>query len=260
MSTRRLARVAGPLELSLVPAASRGRAGAALALALLAHAGLAAVALQQEAPRPQIVDVTQVDLLPPAAPAPPPPPPPALEPPSSEPPRAAAAPRARSRALPKTPPASAAPLRTIDEATATPDEPVRFVTDPNGAAFGFGTVARGGTAASAFGPVSSDAPPVPRREPAAVALGRAPRLAESDPCRGYFPARASVDRGEVALRVRVERDGSVRAITVVTETPLGHGFGFAARDCLRAKRFEPALDPSGREVAVVSPITVRFKR
>jgi hypothetical protein len=62
------------------------------------------------------------------------------------------------------------------------------------------------------------------------------------------------------MRVRVERDGAVRSVSVDRESPAGHGFGFAARDCLLSKRFTPALDRAGAEVAVVSPVTVRFSR
>jgi hypothetical protein len=146
----------------------------------------------------------------------------------------------------------------------TSDEPVRFVTDPNGTAFGYGTVQRGGSAASApLGaalPVGKPSAPVGSGSGENPVLSRAPQLGESDPCRGFFPSRAQVDRGEVALRVRVETDGKVRSVSVSREAPLGHGFGFAARDCLLSKRFTPALDREGREVAVVSPVTVRFSR
>jgi outer membrane biosynthesis protein TonB len=168
------------------------------------------------------------------------------------------------RPQPAPPPASAAPLRTIDESVKTADEPVRFVTDPNGSAFGYGTVQRGGSAASA--PVGAALPVGRPSAPASSGSGdnpilsRAPQLGESDPCRGFFPSRAQVDRGEVALRVRVEADGKVRSVAVSRETPVGHGFGFAARDCLLSKRFTPALDKDGHEVSVVSPVTVRFSR
>ena len=242
-----------------------GRTACAWVVALAAHGGLVALALNTDPPAPPLVSVTEVELLKP----PPPPPPPAA--PAPEPaPAPAMAPRPTRRAAPRPqpaptpPPASAAPLRTIDESVKTADEPVRFVTDPNGSAFGYGTVQRGGTAASA--PVGAALPVgnpgVSKSQGSGEnpILSRAPELGESDPCRGFFPGRAQVDRGEVALRVRVEADGKVRSVSVSRETPLGHGFGFAARDCLLSKRFTPALDRDGREVAVVSPVTVRFSR
>jgi outer membrane biosynthesis protein TonB len=234
-------------------------------VALVAHGALVALALDTEPPAPPLVSVTEVELL-----EPPPPPPPAARAPEPLAPAPAMAPRPERRAAPRPlpaptpPPASAAPLRTIDESVKTSDEPVRFVTDPNGAAFGYGTVQRGGTAASA-----SAGAALPVGQPHVLArsgsgenpiLSRAPKLGESDPCRGFFPTRAQVDRGEVALRVRVEADGKVRSVSVSRETPVGHGFGFAARDCLLTKLFTPALDKDGHEVAVVSPVTVRFSR
>jgi protein TonB len=234
-------------------------------IALVAHGALVALALNTDPAVPPLVSVTEVELLKP------PPPPPAAPAPEPPPPAAAAlAPRPERRAAPRPapapapPPASAAPLRTIDESVKTSDEPVRFVTDPNGTAFGYGTVQRGGTAASASAgaALAVAQPSVPARSGSGQnpILSRAPKLGESDPCRGFFPTRAQVDRGEVALRVRVEADGKVRSVSVSRETPVGHGFGFAARDCLLSKLFTPALDKDGHEVAVVSPVTVRFSR
>jgi periplasmic protein TonB len=243
--------------------ASHMRAACALAIALLGHGALVALAFDQTAPPPALVAVTEVELAERAAPEPPPKlPEPAASVPDPQ-------PRAERRSAPKrerpaeAPAAKAAALHTIDEDVKTASEPVRFVTDPNGDAFGFGSVARGGTAASATGPVTAAPPIVPEQRSGPGAqpeLSRSPALAESDPCRGFFPERAAVDRGEVTLRVRVDGDGSVRAVTVAREAPVGHGFGFAARDCLLSKRFSPALDRAGHPVSVLSPVTVRFAR
>ncbi len=233
------------------------RAACGALVALAAHAGLVVLARAWTPASPPLVAVTEIDLLPP-------PPPPAPELPTEPPPPAAqplAPARTRARAPAAPAPARAGALRTAEESAKTTSEPVRFVTDPNGAAYGFGTVARGGTADAAPTGAALGGGTAPAAQPGpAPILSRPPRLAEGDPCRGYFPSRARVDQGEVALRVRVERDGSVRAISVSRESPLGHGFGFAARDCLLAKRFSPALDRDGREVAVTSPVTVRFSR
>lgn len=242
-----------------------GRSACALLLALAGHGGLVALALEQEPARPPLVAVTEVELLEPRD-LPLPEPPPELEP---EPPPAAAEPRAARRAAPaKAPrpsapqPASAAPLRTVAETTPTSEEPVRFVTDPNGTAFGYGAVQRGGTAlAGVAAPMQPAAAPTRgNQEGPQPLLSRPPSLSESEPCRGFFPARATLDRGDVALKVRVETDGRVRSVAIAREQPVGQGFGFAARDCLLSKRFSPALDLAGREVAVVSPVTVRFSR
>jgi periplasmic protein TonB len=207
------------------------------------------------------VAVTEIALAPPPLPAPPPP---SETPPAPEPPAPAAQPRrARApRADKPEPVAKAAPVRTIDEAVKSAEEPVRFVTDPNGTSFGYGAVQRGGTAEAASPSARGQPAPGPARAGSAgqPVLSRPPRLAGSDPCRGFFPKRAGVDHGEVTLRVRVERDGSVRSVTVDRESPERQGFGAAARDCLLSKHFSPALDEGGREVAVVSPVTVRFSR
>jgi periplasmic protein TonB len=241
------------------------RTATALLVAALAHASLVAVAFVQEPPAPKLVTVTEVELQKPAASSPlPPPPPPLPEPPREAAAPVARAPRAHAAKAPAPAPAAAAPLRTIDDAVKTADEPVRFVTDPNGTAFGYGTVARGGTGTGAPGAQLPAGPELPLSgaggHGTAPELSRPPSLAEVDPCRGFFPARAQADRGEVLLKVRLESDGKVRSVAIAREVPGAQGFGFAARDCLMSKRFSPALDKAGRPVAVVSPVTIRFSR
>jgi outer membrane biosynthesis protein TonB len=242
------------------------RTATALLVAALAHASLVAVAvaLEQGPPAPALVSVTEVELQMPAAISPPPPPAPE-GPPTPEP--AAPAARAARTHAPKAAapaPAAAAPLRTIDDAVKTAEEPVRFVTDPSGSAFGYGTVARGGTGTGAPGAQLPDGPDAPVSgaggKSAAPELSRPPSLRELDPCRGFFPERAQADRGEVSLKVRVEADGKVRSVAIAREVPAAQGFGSAARDCLMSKHFSPALDESGLPVAVLSPVTIRFSR
>ncbi|HEY6877324.1 MAG TPA: TonB family protein [Polyangiales bacterium] len=244
------------------------RGAAAWILAALMHAGLVGLALDREPPPRAIARVTEVELqrpLPPPIPAPLPP----AEPQAPKPEAAPQAPRSRAHApaakpVPKPAPAAAAPLRTVDETVKTAEEPVRFVTDPNGTAFGYGTVARGGTGSGAPGAQLPEGPEpslaAAPGTPSAPALSRPPSLDELEPCRGFFPERAQADRGEVALKVRVEADGKVRSVTIARESPSGQGFGFAARECLMSKRFSPALDKAGQPVAVVSPVTIRFSR
>jgi TonB family protein len=263
------------LEAELSPMASevsrrsstRLRHAGATLFAVLCHAGIAWLALRAEAPLSvKPAAVTEVSLLPP----PPPPAPPAEEAPKpaeEEPPVELKPVRARARAEPReeSRAASAAPLLTADEATPTGDEPVRFVTDPNGSAFGFGVVARGGTAKEGLGTSVAKAAPLPTAvvDPNAAfrgELGRAPRLTVFDPCRGFFPSDAQTDRGDAAVRVTVAADGSVAAVSVLAERPSAQGFGKAARACLLAARFEPALDTRGRAVVAIAPITVKFSR
>jgi periplasmic protein TonB len=242
---------------------ARGRTAVATVAALLAHGALIALAFNHSPAARALVTTTEVELLPPAPPPAEPPPPSAPEPEPVKPvvARAPRAPRAPAPVEPEPPPAAAAaPLRVAEENAKVSSEPVRFVTDPNGASFGYGAVARGGSGAGA----GSSGPRVEGPAPSSLAepgsLSRPPRLQEREPCRGFFPPTARVDRGEVALKLRVERDGSVRSLTVEREEPLGQGFGFAARDCLRSKRFSPALNRAGQPVAVMAPISVRFSR
>lgn len=254
------------------PAKSRASAGVrhggSVLVAALCHAGLAWLAMHAEAPpKAGPTAVTEVSLLPPSPS--PPPPPPAPEVAKPEPPAVDPKPvRARAPSAPREEPkaASAAPLLTAPEEAPDPAEPVRFVTDPNGTAFGFGVVARGGTAKEGLGgntAKSAPASPTPVVDPNAPfrgELGRAPRLTVFDPCRGFFPSAAQVDRGDAAVRVTVAIDGSVAAVSVLAESPLAQGFGKAARACLLAARFEPALDTRGRAVVAIAPITVKFSR
>jgi outer membrane biosynthesis protein TonB len=235
-------------------------------LAALCHAWLAWFASRAELPgRAALTIVSEVSLAPPPAPAPPPPPPEPVAPPVAAEPKAASRPRAAPKPAAEPRAASAAPLLTANESAPEPEAPVRFVTDPNGTAFGFGSVARGGTAREGTGsstaPVAPTAPPpVDPDAPFRGALGRPPKLDAFDPCRGFFPRSAQVDRGDAAVRVIVAADGRVRNVAVVAERPAAQGFGPAARACLLATRFEPALDTSGRAVVAVAPITVKFSR
>ncbi|HEX6240823.1 MAG TPA: energy transducer TonB, partial [Polyangiales bacterium] len=87
-----------------------------------------------------------------------------------------------------------------------------------------------------------------------------PRLDESDPCRGFFPTGASVDRGEVTVALRIGADGAVQRASVQREEPAGQGFGASATRCLKAKRFLPARDENDRAVIAEAPVTVRFSR
>ena len=154
-------------------------------------------------------------------------------------------------------PTPAPQVRTVESSVPARDEPVRFSSGLNGATFGYGTMAAGSAAGGTGAAQSMSAG---SKSEAAPKLSRPPSLGEADPCRGFFPARATVDRGEVALSVRIEADGRVRSVAVSREAPSAQGFGAAARECLLSKHFSPALDLSGVAVSVLSPVTVRFSR
>jgi TonB family protein len=238
--------------------------GFAAAVAL--HAGLVAIALRCEPTHAAAaLIVSEVELAPPA-------PPPELEPakpPAAPEPEKAPEPARvhhRAPAPPKeAPPAAAGALHTAKEdAQPSASEPVRFAVDANGAGYGFGVVAAGGTGTGRGGngpsaPATTDgnapsAAPVPR------AFAVPPRLDESDPCRGYFPSKASADRGEVTVKLLISEQGEVRRVSVLSEEPIGQGFGRAAQECLKKKRFVPARDASDRATAAEAPVNVRFSR
>jgi hypothetical protein len=148
------------------------------------------------------------------------------------------------------------------------EAPLDFVTDPNGTSYGYGVVSRGGSntsdgpkgASAAAGPSAAPiAAPAPALA-AAADLSERPHLGVGDPCRGFFPAAASADAAAAVLRVVVEPNGKVRAVTLVSETPSGQGFGAAARECLRGQRFSNPRDHDGKAVATATTVRVRFER
>jgi len=214
------------------------------------------------APQLRELEVTMLD------PEPPPPPlPVAPEPaPEPEPEKPVRAERAKA-AAPPSPARAGALLTTPEEPTQTPiaDEPVRFVTDPNGRGYGSGMVARGGTAdhAEHAVPVPPVLAPAPTAKPGLVfaeRLSRQPSLGAHDPCRGFFPQGAQTNRGEVSVIATVRDQGSVVRTEIESETPLGQGFGAAARACLAKQRFEPALDDAGKPTAARTRVRITFAR
>ena len=159
--------------------------------------------------------------------------------------------------------ASAAPAQQTEQA-------VDFTTDPNGASFGGGVVAVGGSAA--FGApsarvtaVSGTAPLAPPR-PAGEALtpvsdlSRKPQLPATDPCRGFFPAAARDDEGAVVVMVTIAKSGRVLNTQLLSETPPGQGFGGAARTCLASQHFIPAQDREGNAASTAIRVNLRFTR
>lgn len=262
----------------------------AVFLAGALHLGLALVSLTlpHGSPRtPPLATSMEVDLA--AWPAPTTPeldtpllsPPEAPEPEpaaAAEPVRVAREPRDPARQVTQgleTEPPPAAHAGALLTATAEPspgETPVRFVSDPTGASFGFGVVARGGTAshgvlgASASGRGAPS--PTPTLQPPSAGpvvtpaseLSRPPRLDEDDACRGHFPAGSRVDHGVVTLRVVVQASGAAARVSVERETPADQGFGQAARQCLRAARFTPALGVDGAPTTAAARVTIRFSR
>lgn len=254
---------------------------------------LAAGALGLLPPRASAAELppVEIELAPPEAAKPPEPPKPEEpkpeeakpEPPAPEAPKAIVLPA--EKAPPASAPAPAAAragalLTASDDAPKSAgEEPVRFVTDPDGGSYGSGVVARGGTAdvgapGAKVGGAPNGAgaaiakPPAPVAKPsgggealvAAKDWSRAPRLGDADACKGYFPSAADDDAGEVVVQVVVRASGEPGGVTVVTESPRGQGFGAAAKSCLSGKRFEPALGKDGQAVAAATSVRIKFSR
>jgi hypothetical protein len=152
------------------------------------------------------------------------------------------------------------------------NEPVDFVSDPNSTGYGGGVVAIGGqadfgkagarpnVAARGDGVESGPRRPASDGLVAASDLSRAPRLSESDPCRGFFPRSANSDSAQASVLVVIAKSGAVQSARVVSETPPGQGFAGAARACMMSKRFVPALDKNGDAAATSLRVNLRFTR
>ena len=237
-----------------------------LTLALVLHG--AVVLVQRVAPKVDPISPAplQVNL----APAPPPP----ARAPEVEPPPAPAAtvrseaPAARHKtgAEPPRVLARAGKVLTAGEAQESGD-PVSFVTDPEGRTYGGGVVAKGAVADRNTEPDrpaigGTEGPPSPRTDALTPPsnLSRKPALEKDDPCRGFFPSRADRDEGRVTLTVVVQATGAVGSVSVLGETPAGEGFGDAARACLSAQRFVPALNRAGRPTRTATQVRIHFTR
>jgi protein TonB len=238
----------------------------ALVVALAGHAAAGTLA-PTAAPKVVSTPPLEVEFLPPE----PPPAPPELPPP----PVARNAEPVAERVERAPEPARAGRLLTARPDAApqqTSDEPVDFISDPNGASYGGGVVAIGGRAdigkagarpnAAARGDVVEAGPKKPAGDGlvAASDLSRAPRLSERDPCRGFFPRSADSDAAQASVLVVIAKSGAVQSARVVGESPAGQGFGSAARACMLTKRFQPALDKSGQVAATSLRVNVRFSR
>lgn len=259
----------------------RGALGAGLLGAVVVHVAIVLAAVAQPARAAAAPPPVEVEI---DAPEPPKetPPPPKEEPkpePAPEPkvePTPTAAPATPPPAAPPAAKAGALLTANDDAPKAKGEEPVSFVTDPNGGAYGSGVVQKGGTAdvgqegakAGSVG-TTPNAPPAPKAAPpapkadalvAAADLSRPPKLAEADACKGYFPKSADDDAGDATLLVVVKPSGAVASATVIGESPAGQGFGSAARTCLLGKTFVPALDKAGAAVSTATKVHLRFSR
>jgi hypothetical protein len=79
-----------------------------------------------------------------------------------------------------------------------------------------------------------------------------------------FPAEADVENVNLAyvtLIVTVGPDGRAKAVSVVSETPTGLGFGKLVRQCALRKPFDAGLDSAGHPTTrTTAPFRVKFER
>ena len=126
-------------------------------------------------------------------------------------------------------------------------------------------IPHGVTAGTATSQVASQvnlaqATPPPAPKPAPVASLVQPKLAKltAKPKPEYTAeARQLHIEGDVIVRARVDADGSVQIMDVVSG--LGHGLDESAKRAVMASRFEPATDGFGHPVASVVIVTVTFQ-
>jgi protein TonB len=149
-----------------------------------------------------------------------------------------------------------------------PDDPGAVVDLTDSIVEGSGSMATNG-AVGGDGNAAPRAAPArepPRTPPSAPSnrsadLSRKPALAGGAEWACPFPAeadRAGVDSAVVAIRVALDASGAVRDVGLQSDP--GHGFGRAAQQCARTKRWMPALDWQGKAVHGDVVIRVRFTR
>lgn len=260
-------------EVSKLAEPQHDRLLVAALFALAMHGGLGLLTASRE-PRAEIERApVEVEL---AFREPPPPPPepepePAREP---EPPRAPEPPPAAPRPAAKLAPPPAARAGAVLTAPSEPAsapaaaEPFDFTSDPNSPVYGSGVVAVGGTATHGLagarvggtGAAPVRSPPAGDGLTAASDSSRRPRLRVSDPCRGFFPDAARDDVAVVSVRVVIGKSGRVSTAQVISESPKGQSFGAAARRCMLAQTFAPALDRAGNPAATALNVNVKFSR
>ena len=239
-------------------------------VALTAHVFAAGLALTEHRAAARPAQPLEVEL---AQPEPPPPAP--VAPPPSPAPQPTERVLAQATAAAPPQPAHVGALVTAKAdlaPTRTADEPVDFTNDPSVLGFGAGVVAIGGkaevgaqraqpsTALASTGTRGLGPRPTGEQLTPVADLSQKPSLAESDPCRGYFPAGATDDVATAAVMVTIAKSGVVSNVQLVAESPAKQGFGAAARTCMASKHFNPGLDRDGNKAATAIRVNIRFAR
>jgi TonB family protein len=238
---------------------------AACGISLLAH-GIAYASLALAPPPPKELPPSRVAfrVLAPEPPRPLPPPPPAPEPIHTEPPPK----------LPKAKPIPSSPPPAPEPAPAPVDlRGVTLTNDTGGGSFS-SVVGNGSALEGPVGPLGAKAPPAPKASaPVPVAAAPAPGIPEvaaadlstrpvppelTAKLRDHYPAAAKARGigGSATVRVRIEPDGRVRRVELMTES--FEGFGEACRRTLVGSEWSAPRGRDGRAVATHIRYTCRF--
>lgn len=207
------------------------------------------------APSAVSIEVVEPERAPPA-----PPPPAKSEPERSEPRSPAPAPAPRPDGPRPLPPAPGPPAATSEPG---PVDLGGLTLTNDGAGGGWSVPAGGKPAPSEVRGRPAPAVKPPPALPAVVAasdLSRrpAPPALDGALVRNYPPELRHRGIGGVAVvRVRIERDGSVRSVTVASESE--PGFGEACRRTVLGSRWVAPLDRAGRPAVTIVNYTCRFR-
>lgn len=209
------------------------------------------------------------EVAPPPEPEPPPPPPvekvkaqkPAPEPKVEPPPEPKAEePPPPTPAEPPPAAAEAAQVLTQEASAQEPNAPGDTIVQGTSEAYAGGVTQAGGTSKTAVRDENARAGGVEggkgdtlvdRSRPARLAAGRVwdcplPEEAEYE----------GIDSAVVTLEIEVAADGTLKQVAIKKDP--GYGFGREARRCALSKKWEPALDRTGKPIAMKQLVNVRF--
>ncbi len=123
----------------------------------------------------------------------------------------------------------------------------------SGGASSGGSGSAGGASGGGGNALAAPLPTVPK-------LVHGARLLTHDPCRGYFPYRAPGAAGNASLEVIVDAGGHPTTARIVNEEPSAQGFGQAALACAHTLTFAPAVDSTGHPTTQATRMKLTFTR
>jgi TonB family protein len=153
--------------------------------------------------------------------------------------------------IPEPPPMPPPPRKAPSAMAPPPAEPGPAVIFDEPTAYG-GVTTKGSPSGAIAAPEGATSPKTASN---VATLPKSP----PDLCKGVaFPEEAEKDEATVTALVSVDATGHVTKVTIVHGGD--QGFGRAARACILAATFTPALDDKGARIAANVTINVRFVR